>query len=111
MFVQHAATEVPTGLPDDLVGALGKLSGAPRGIAEAAIAALPHSLRAALVSWGPIEPISSRADHPSDIVITDAGHRVIAACAERMGPDADTGGARARLERERARYRAALLSS
>ena len=107
MYMQHATTEVPAGLPDDLVATLGRLSGAPRGVAEAAIAALPHSFRAALVSWGPIEPISNRTDHPSDIVITDAGHRAIAACAERVGPDADTLAIHARLARARARYRAA----
>jgi hypothetical protein len=106
MYMQHAATEVPAGFPDDLVATLGRLNGAPRGIAEAAIAALPSHFRSALVSWGPIEPISGRADHPSDIVITPVGLRAIAACAERVGPDTDTRAIHARLERARARYRA-----
>jgi hypothetical protein len=103
MLIQRAATDVP----DELVGVLGALQGMPRGIAEVAIASLPHSWRAALGCCGGIEPVSGRPEQPAHIVLTDAGRRAIAECAQRVSASEDAGTLRRRLERARARHRAA----
>jgi hypothetical protein len=80
-FVEQSRTEVPVGLPMRLVVTLASLHDAPAGMAELAVASLGYGSRCALAAYGLIEPVPPRPDEPAEIVITEAGRRVIDACA------------------------------
>jgi hypothetical protein len=81
---QSRTTDVPVGLPERLIATLASLHDAPAGMAELAISSLGYGSRSALAAYGLIEPVPPRPDEPAHIVITEAGRRVIDACAERM---------------------------
>jgi len=84
MCVEQSRTEVPVGLPERLVRTLASLADAPAGMAELVIASLGYGSRSALAAYGLIEPVPRRADEPAQIEITEAGRRVIDACAEQQ---------------------------
>jgi hypothetical protein len=105
--MEESRTDIPVGLPERVVETLAALHDAPPGVAELAIASLGYGSRSALAAYGLIAPVPARPDEPVEIVITDAGRRVIEACAEQQPPDEDRMAESTRaLARARERYAA-----
>ena len=77
-------TEIPSGLPSELLDKLALLRDAPAGIAESTIALLPYGSRSALAAYQLIERIPAEPHQASEIRITDRGRALIEVCAERM---------------------------
>lgn len=96
----------------DTKKALGALSGAPAGIAELTIATFGYWVRVLLAAEGIIEPFEEHMgsgtdqakERPAEVVITSAGRKVMAACAEEFAEEIKAETNMDRLRREREQY-------
>jgi hypothetical protein len=107
------ATQAPDCLESlnrDTKTALGALYGAPAGIAEMTIATFGYWIRVVLAQEGIIQPFEEQTgsgtdqakERPTEVVITSAGRKVMAACADKFAKDiqAETNMDLLRQERE-----------
>ena len=83
-------SNIPEELPDDVLEALALIDGEPEGVAERVIAALRFGSRGALESRGLIQPVQTSGPRAGEIVITDKGWRVIAACGAELDERPET---------------------
>lgn len=88
--------------PDELVRGLARLHGQPDDVVTVALSTLRYGSRTTLANAGVIDGLASAPDKADQVVLTDYGRSVIAACAGAYERGADDE-QRAKAELDRAR--------